>query len=128
MWTREYDGRRYVCWKENGKQRRMLEHRWVWQRHYGPIPPGHHVHHKDGNRLNNEISNLACLDALAPWTLHNPETEVHRVIGAGEHRKCQRCTVYQRLDQFTRRSAGTYHPYCKPCVAEHVRGWRAKHR
>lgn len=33
-------------------------HRVVWEFHNGPIPKGYHVHHKDGNTANNDISNL----------------------------------------------------------------------
>ena len=40
---------------------RGLLHRHVWEFHNGPIPKGHQIHHKDGNCLNNDISNLACL-------------------------------------------------------------------
>ena len=40
-------------------------HREVWKFHNGPIPGGHHVHHKDGNTLNNDISNLECMPAGA---------------------------------------------------------------
>ena len=37
----------------------ILEHRHVMQRHLGrPLRPGEQVHHKDGNRTNNAISNL----------------------------------------------------------------------
>jgi hypothetical protein len=36
-------------------------HRYVWEKHYGIIPKGHHIHHKDGNKLNNSIENLECL-------------------------------------------------------------------
>ena len=36
-------------------------HRAIWEFHNGPVPDGHHVHHKDGNHLNNDISNLECL-------------------------------------------------------------------
>jgi HNH endonuclease len=37
-------------------------HRAVWEANFGPIPPGHHIHHKDGNRRNNHVENLQCLD------------------------------------------------------------------
>jgi len=30
----------------------------IWEEHFGPIPPNHVVHHKDGNKLNNSINNL----------------------------------------------------------------------
>lgn len=33
-------------------------HRAVWAFHNGPIPDGMHVHHKDGDTLNNDIANL----------------------------------------------------------------------
>lgn len=36
-------------------------HRQVYEDHYGPIPKRFHIHHKDGNKLNNNISNLECL-------------------------------------------------------------------
>ena len=38
-------------------------HRDIWEHHNGPIPSGHHVHHKDGDCGNNEIDNLECISA-----------------------------------------------------------------
>ena len=35
--------------------------RWVWINHYGAIPPGMDIHHKDGNKSNNSIENLEML-------------------------------------------------------------------
>jgi ATP/maltotriose-dependent transcriptional regulator MalT len=37
-------------------------HRAIWEERNGPIPGGFHVHHVDGNPLNNDISNLALLE------------------------------------------------------------------
>lgn len=33
-------------------------HRMVWEYHNGEIPKGYHIHHKDENKHNNDISNL----------------------------------------------------------------------
>ena len=33
-------------------------HRWVWINHFGPIPSGLDIHHKDGDKENNSIENL----------------------------------------------------------------------
>lgn len=35
--------------------------RYIWEQHNGTIPPGHRIHHKDGNVLNCEIENLEML-------------------------------------------------------------------
>lgn len=49
-----YTGERYF----QARKKRM--HRVVWEFYNGKIPKGYHIHHKDGNTHNNEISNL-CL-------------------------------------------------------------------
>jgi hypothetical protein len=33
----------------------------VWESVHGKVPPRYHVHHKDHDTLNNDISNLECL-------------------------------------------------------------------
>lgn len=40
---------------------RELMHRYVWRFHYGEIPPGHDVHHRNHNPTDNRIENLECL-------------------------------------------------------------------
>jgi len=39
-----------------------MKHRVIWEQHYGPIPEGHYIIFKDGNRMNMDISNLAMID------------------------------------------------------------------
>ncbi|MGH2761391.1 MAG: HNH endonuclease signature motif containing protein [Thermoleophilaceae bacterium] len=47
-------------------------HREIWKAHNGAIPDRHHVHHRDGNPLNNDLPNLVCLSpaehAAEHWT------------------------------------------------------------
>ena len=40
---------------------RQRLHRYVWEFYNGPIPKGYHIHHKDFNKANNDISNLQLL-------------------------------------------------------------------
>lgn len=64
----------YFC---RGNQRL---HRLIWEKAYGSIPKGHHIHHKDGNRLNNSLENLECISHAEHLSLHmkvNSE-KVHR--------------------------------------------------
>ena len=67
----EFDGRRYRlsgryyrrdCWGRGGPSNL---HRAVWEHHHGPIPPGYHVHHRDGDGLNNDLANLELVPCSA---------------------------------------------------------------
>jgi hypothetical protein len=128
MWRRIDRGREYVCWKENGKQRRQSAHRWTWEQANGPIPPGHEIHHIDRNPLNNDLGNLACVTAEWHDNHHQRLREDHRTIDGLEHRRCQRCRDYKPLDAFTVRRAGTFHGYCRECAKAYRREWVARNR
>ena len=45
-------------------------HRDVWRVTYGEIPKGFHIHHKDGDPANNDISNLECIAGRDHFALH----------------------------------------------------------
>lgn len=66
----------FICSQTKGKSVRRL-HQAIWEFHNGPIPKGHHVHHKDENTLNNDISNLECLSnkehRRSHWTPEDAE-------------------------------------------------------
>jgi len=63
--TQYFDGGLYRMWasevylSRGGKRL----HRDVWKAAFGPIPKGCHIHHRDGNVLNNRLENLECLPA-----------------------------------------------------------------
>ena len=63
-------------WQNTKTRERM--HRYVWKHYYGDIPKGFRVHHVDGDKSNNDISNLALLPHEAHVKLHaknrSPET------------------------------------------------------
>lgn len=43
------------------KHKNHLAHRYIWEQINGPIPKGHIIHHIDGDKFNNNISNLQCM-------------------------------------------------------------------
>ena len=51
-----------------GKRERL--HVYVWRVNNGEIPDGYHVHHKDGNKDNNELENLACIPRFDHFSYH----------------------------------------------------------
>jgi len=47
-----------------GRKKAKGLHIAIWEEATGKtVPTGHHVHHKDGNQLNNHPDNLACITA-----------------------------------------------------------------
>lgn len=52
-----------------------LNYRKIWEKYYGTIPKDSHgrsyeIHHKDGNRENNEIQNLSCITIEEHYNIH----------------------------------------------------------
>lgn len=60
-----YKGERYF----SSSSKRL--HIQVYKNKYGDVPKGFHVHHKDGNRANNDISNLELITAKEHLSQHS---------------------------------------------------------
>lgn len=72
----EFNGAKYTV-RNTGyygrtDDRRTLLHRDVWELHNGPIPRGWDIHHKDGDRANNDITNLELLPKAEHTRLYSP--------------------------------------------------------
>ncbi len=60
-------------------------HRVIYERHYGPIPSGWVVHHKDEDKSNNAIENLVAMPKAEHQRLHRAtqtNTESQKVAAA----------------------------------------------
>lgn len=47
--------------RKTGKKNFAPKHRLIWEKAYGPIPPGHNIVFLDGNKRNFALGNLACI-------------------------------------------------------------------
>lgn len=54
-------------------------HHVIWEAVFGPIPQGHVLHHRDGNKINNDIANLELME----WGEHTR----HHHLGVPHSRK-----------------------------------------
>jgi len=76
----------YACVsiEEGGKDKAYLLHRLVWERENGSVPPGHELHHLDGNKSNWNLDNLMALDRKAHQELHrqNRSTDIYDKPGS----------------------------------------------
>src|SRR4051794_26547156 len=53
-------------------RRQVMEHVYVWEQHHGrAVPAGHDVHHRDGDKLNNDIANLQLVAKLEHKRIHS---------------------------------------------------------
>lgn len=55
-------------------------YRKIYEQHFGPIPKDEHgrsyeIHHKDGNRKNNDISNLSCVSIQDHYNIHYNQSD-----------------------------------------------------
>ena len=96
----------------------IREHILVWQHYNGPIPAGMEIHHKDGDKLNNEIDNLELIDSLSHRHLHAG----YEMRGGELHKLCPGCSEVKSVFQYTPRKNGVS-TKCKSCRVIEVRRW-----
>ena len=59
--------------------------RVVWQEANGPIPPGHHIHHINHDRLDDRLENLQIITASDHGHQHVPPGEAGKRLSASGH-------------------------------------------
>jgi superfamily II helicase len=99
---------------------RELEHRIVYKQHFGPIPEGFDVHHKNGIRNDNRIENLECLRRGD----HRREHSEAYQRSSGEWVKiCRVCLETKSLSEFYQRKKGptSFLTLCKDCTKRETR-------
>jgi len=93
----------------NGRQ--QMEHRVVWENHNGAIPDGYQVHHIDGNKLNNDISNLELVNPKE----HKDKHSGVEWINGERYKTCKRCGEQKHQDEYYFTKEGWILSECKSC-------------
>lgn len=106
-------------------------HRAIWTVHRGPIPPGFHIHHVNGDKSDNRLENLECLSHGEHSSRHCQEKLApHREKAiAGSIAATRRNTAIHRQRVLTcaqcggSYSSGSAHPrvYCSSACIEAAR-------
>ena len=61
-------------WSKAKRSKRL--HVYLWEKYNGEIPEGYHVHHADGDKSNNDISNLVLMSQSEHMKHHNNTDEM----------------------------------------------------
>jgi hypothetical protein len=70
-------------------------HKYIWECEVGPVLSGHHVHHKDSDPTNNDVSNLECISASEHvyrhkmWLIQKPIRSCKCVVCGKEYGSTQ---------------------------------------
>lgn len=64
-------------------------YRKIWEKHYGKIPKDndgrpYEIHHKDGNRNNNDINNLICISIKEHYNIHYKQGDYGACVMIGK--------------------------------------------
>ncbi len=102
-------GYRRIWHPESGRLR--MEHDVVWEKHFGHIPEGMEIHHKDENKLNNHISNLQLVDDVTQKRLHSD-----CVMKDGQwHKRCHQCKEMKPVSRYYKIYGKWIQSICKEC-------------
>lgn len=113
--NKRLDGRIYAHYWDNERRHTIYYYQWLWLMAGSDIPKGSVIHHKDGNHLNNDLSNLELLTASAHATHHGltkPKAEwicqyckkkfaMQRREGYGARKFCGHPCHYAYVREFT---------------------------
>lgn len=72
--------RRYASWYNDGRYAHIEYARLVWQKSHGKIPDGCYIHHRDGDSMNDDVENLACVTPKEHSRLHKILRDENRNI------------------------------------------------
>lgn len=104
-------------------KRYRMEHVVVWEAANGPVPPGHQVHHRNEDKLDNRLENLELVDALTHKRLHGG-CEVRDGVW---WKPCRNCGTFHPIDHYYPRP-GAISPWCRACCVTNAVANKRKRR
>lgn len=59
-------------WRATIRSKNLLLSHYIWAKHHGPVPKGHGIHYKNGDRNDNRIENLELLTIAEISSKYSP--------------------------------------------------------
>lgn len=104
----------------------MSTYRKIWESHNGKIPQGFEIHHIDGNRNNNDISNLLCVSLEEHYNIHYKQGD-YLACSIMSDRMClskEQRMIIHKMAMHTRDQTGSKNPmYGRSAITENNMKW-----
>lgn len=126
-WQKKGDGRRWAYIWDGDHRRTIYRYQWAWIVENGPIPSGHHIHHKNHDSSDDRPENLELMPSHKHIKLHGQMAHEESVNGMMT-RVCENCGASFKRRTLTKKPAR----FCSnQCRIAHMRGmtpeWTCAH-
>ena len=110
---------------EGGRLR--MDHVVEWERHNGPVPAGHQIHHVDDDKQHNDPGNLESVNATTHKRIHSG-CELRSGIW---WKPCKLCGAFKPIDRdhwYLSKEGWPLYGRCRPCHVARVVSDKRKRR
>jgi hypothetical protein len=105
-------------------RKRVYKHRLVWERAYGPIPDGCHIHHINGDPHDNRLENLKCVTRIE----HNYIESGYEFVNGQWTKLCSGCNTKKPINCYDRtKNTGRVYTLCIECKRAYTKKYRKEH-